>query len=249
MIQKHQGFLYQNSPLVVSSPIRGEPNNLIMGDLVFMVKQPKQPNNLISDLPTIRDNTKHLDVSKLENSANQRDRFLGEREKILQNLTKKQDFLVWTGKATDKWETYKTFKPEYCLRQILDDEIVIEFDSDDLELVTKAVMQTGLNLIKANIDFEYWYFEGCRSPHLHIHNLPIKQYSESQRKLFKKIFIRKYVPLEYLSYVDLSLIDSKHLIALEWSPHWKSLLPISNPKHRNTGVKRLVAQNVGGIYT
>lgn len=221
-LTKHQGGLVDIGSKSVVSPIGGETYRLTYSDKSNMSKTTKTTNRLIDVL-----SSSPLDVR---------------REELLHNLSKKQDFWVWDGLKEHKWEIYKEFKPEYVLRQVLDDEVVIEFDCDDLEIVVKAISGTGLNLLKAGIIFEYWDFENARSPHLHIHNLPIKHYSEQQRKTFKKLFIARYVPLEYLAYVDKTLIDPKHLIALEWSQHWKSLLPKEHPKYKPTGIKRLISE-------
>lgn len=139
----------------------------------------------------------------------------------------KQPFRISIGKST--WEQYNTYDERYNLREILDDEVVIEFDSTDLEIVVKAISQTGINLMNAGYVFEYWDHKG-KSPHLHIHNLPIGHLSSSERTIFKKLFIRKYVPLEYHQYVDFSLTGT-HLIALEWSNHWKGCYEIKKLVH------------------
>lgn len=152
------------------------------------------------------------------------------REALLKTFRQKQSFRVSIGKS--KWVHYETFNPAYNLREVLDDEVVIEFDTADQQIVVPAISSTGLNLVKAGITFEYWD-HGGKSPHLHIHNLPIAHLDKDKRHLFKKIFIRRYVPLEYLPYVDISLTGI-HLIALEWANHWKGCY----------GVKKLI-----GVYT
>lgn len=171
------------------------------------------------------------------------------RHNLLDEYRKKQSFRVAIG--TSKWIHYEIgqFKPEYNLREILKDEIVIEFDTlkkwevmdtqekhEFLEICARAISQTGINLVNAGYDFEYWE-HGGKSPHLHIHNLPIAQLTDSQRATFKKIFIKKYVPEEFHKYVDLTLTGI-HVIALEWANHWKGCW----------GVKRLIAKCEGGIY-
>lgn len=148
------------------------------------------------------------------------------RRERLDAYKQKQPFRVTIGKSA--WQTYEKFDERYNMREILDDEIVCEFDCDDLEIVVRAISQTGLNLLNAGYVFEYWE-HGGKSPHLHIHNLPIKHLSPSDRAMFKKIFLKKYVPVEYLQYVDMSLTGI-HMIALEWSEHWKGCY----------GVKRLI---------
>lgn len=139
------------------------------------------------------------------------------RKELLDFYKTKQDFRVAIGKS--EWIYYSSFNQLYNLREILNDEIVIEFDSKDSELVYKAISETAINLRRAGYTFELWE-HGGKSPHIHIHNLPIKELDKNKRALFKKIFIRKYVPLDYLPYVDLSLTGI-HLIAIEWMFHWK----------------------------
>lgn len=148
------------------------------------------------------------------------------RQILLYTYSQKQSFRVAIGKS--EWIPYKTFDLKYNLREILDDEIVIEFDCTDLEIVLRAISGTGINLRKAGITFEYWE-HGGKSPHLHIHNLPIGHLEPDKRALFKKMFIKKYVPPELFKWVDLSLTGI-HLIALEWAEHWKGCY----------GVKKLV---------
>lgn len=139
------------------------------------------------------------------------------REILLENYRKKQHFRVTIGKS--KWIDYEVFSPDYNLREILNDEIVIEFDNTDKETSWKATMLTLFNLVMAGIVCEVWDHKG-RSPHIHIHNLPIGDLDADKRRLFKKMFIRKYVPLEYLKYVDYSLTGI-HLVRIEYTPCWK----------------------------
>ena len=142
---------------------------------------------------------------------------LNNREYLLNEYRKVQPFRVSTGKKL--WVDYEKFKPEYNLREILNNEIVIEFDSPYLNLNWEAINETAINLYKANITFEIWDHKG-KSPHLHIHNLPLSTLDKEKRAIFKKVFIRTYVPKKYLPFVDLSLTGI-HLIALEWAFHWK----------------------------
>lgn len=162
----------------------------------------------------------HLSICSIEQTEQ-----MNKRKKLLDLYSTKQIFRVAIGKST--WVEYKQFDEKYNLREILNDEIVIELDSDDKNLVTKAIRQTCINLSQANLIFELWD-HGGRSPHIHIHNLPITQYSPDQRKKFKELFIKRYVPKEYLKFVDLSL-TGVHLIALEYAPHWKGSGRIKKP--------------------
>lgn len=156
--------------------------------------------------------------------------FKAKRKALLDGLALKQPFRVAIGKS--QWVPYTSFDERYNLREILRDEVVIEFDSpkplDQMsaqerhnfdEMVMRAIGETGINLMNAGYDFEYWDHWG-KSPHLHIRDLPITQFDDAKRKLFKEMFIKRYVPKEYHHSVDLSLAGIK-LIALEWAPHWK----------------------------
>ena len=157
-------------------------------------------------------------------------------QEILTNFRKKQHFRCSIGKS--KWVQYETFNPKYNLREIMNDEVVIEFDEpkdwdmsiDNFRLLVSypAIVSTAYNLIKDNINFEIWC-HGGRSPHLQIQNLPITHLNKDQRKLFKQTFIKYYVPEHYQKFSDYSLCGI-HLLAIEWCPHWKGCY----------GIKKLV---------
>ena len=151
-----------------------------------------------------------------------------ESKSLLDSYAQKQNFRVTIGK--NKWIKYETFNSAYNLREILDTEIVIEFDTDDKVLAYTATHLTGVNLYEAGITFEVWDHNG-RSPHTHIHNLPISHLDKDKRRLWKKTFIRTYVPKEYLPYVDLSLAGI-HLIAIEWQQHWKNKYGVKRLLHK-----------------
>lgn len=139
------------------------------------------------------------------------------RKELLDSYRLKQSFRVAIGKST--WTPYESFNEAYNLREILNDEIVIEFDHEDRNLTWKAILDTAVKLYEAGLIFQIWE-HGGKSPHLHIHNLDIAHLEQSKRALFKKLFIRKYVDLEFLPYVDFSLTGI-HLLAIEYSFHWK----------------------------
>ena len=152
------------------------------------------------------------------------------RKNILDTYRKKQPFRVSFGK--EKWSNYETFNPDYNLREILNNEIVIEFDTENKALAWKGINFTAINLYKAGISFQIWD-HGGKSPHLHVHNLPISHLEKDQRRLFKKVFIRTYVPREYLPHVDISLTGI-HLIAIEWAEHWKGKYKVKEMLHEFT---------------
>lgn len=138
------------------------------------------------------------------------------RQELLDTYAQKQSFRVSIGKSI--WVNYEKFNPAYNLREILADEIVIEFDTD--QNTWNAIIQTAINLYNAGYHFEIYDHKG-RSPHLHIHNLNIAHLEPNKRSLFKKLFIKKYVPEEYYKFVDLSL-TGVHLVRIEYSPCWKN---------------------------
>jgi len=152
------------------------------------------------------------------------------RQFLLEQYRKKQPFRVAIGKST--WHPYNTFNPAFNLREILKDEIVIEFDTDNLEACMRAISSTGLALYNAGYYFEWWD-HGGRSPHLHIKNLEIPQEILSDKdklRAFKKAFIKTYVSPEYHGIVDIGLAGI-HLIAIEFAQHWKG----------KYGIKKLVS--------
>jgi len=184
--------------------------NSSQGDsLRFIIYNNKPLNHLYTEsLDSLNKPIKPLNQYEQESNT----RFL------LDSYRAKQSFRVSKGKT--HWEQYETFKPKYDLREVLNDEIIIEFDNhEDWTMNWKAINETAINLFRAGISFEIWDHKG-KSPHLHIHDLPIADLTKEKRAIFKKIFIRTYVPLEYLPYVDLSLTGI-HLVAIEWVNHWK----------------------------
>lgn len=160
-------------------------------------------------------------------------------KKLLDSYRVKHSFRVSCGKS--KWLQYEKFNPLFNLRQVLDDEIVIEFDDTKFqdkgdiekfqnEVSWPATNFTAINLQQANITFEVWDHCG-KSPHIHIHDLPITHLDKDKRKKFKEFFIKKFVPEEYQKYTDTSLCGI-HLVALEWTQHWKGCYSIKKLLHK-----------------
>ena len=149
------------------------------------------------------------------------------RQEFLDKLKQEQDFRVSKGKS--KWHQYTTFNQTWDLREILDDEVVIEFDMpkeyegrlQDFrnEVSLPAVNDTCIELTNAGLSFDVWDHKG-KSPHIHIRNLDIKHLDYPQRTTFKKVFTKKFVPEKYHMYADYSLCNT-HLVSIEWSYHWK----------------------------
>ncbi len=158
-------------------------------------------------------------------------------------ITKLTLFHCWTTDKTfrvaigkGKWSNYNPYNtdPEYKhdwnLREILKNEIVVEFDTDNKQLALQGIKSTAIKLINSKISFEIWSHCG-KSPHLHIRNLPISHLDKVRLKEFKKFFIKKIVPSQFHNVVDLSLCGI-HLVALEDCEHWK----------KKYGVKRLIQE-------
>jgi len=139
------------------------------------------------------------------------------RRYYLHQCKVQQPFRVSIGKS--KWIWYDEFNPKYNLREILDNEIVIEFDTDNKRLANWATYLTAVSLVMHKIKFEVWDHKG-KCPHIHIRNLPISHLNKEQRKKFKEFFIRKVTPDMFHNIVDLSLCGI-HLVAMEWCEHWK----------------------------
>lgn len=143
--------------------------------------------------------------------------YLSSRKALLSKLCLEQPFRVSVGKS--KWVDYNEFKKDYNMREILQNEIVIEFDTLHNQRAWFASHETCINLFNAGYNFEVWC-HGGKSPHIHVRNLPTHNVSGDNLRMFKKLFIRKYVPLEYMDIVDYSLTGI-HMIAMEWQFHWK----------------------------
>ena len=151
-----------------------------------------------------------------------------------------QPFRIACGKSIWFWfDLDMRVNRDWNLREILNSEIVIEFDmpkdwkgtlEDFQNLSYEAINLTGVNLFNAGFTFEVWE-HGGKSPHLHIHNLPITHLEKDKLRLFKKLFIRKYVPEEYLKWVDYSLTGI-HLLAIEYQFHWKNKYGVKELLHK-----------------
>lgn len=104
-------------------------------------------------------------------------------------------------------------------RWIRDDEMVFDFDSKEWGF--HGINSTGINLYNSGYRFEIWYAKGQKSPHLHIKEIHgLEDLEPEQLKAYKKFFMRKYAPKEYLQFLDIQLTGS-HRIAQEDKPHYK----------------------------
>lgn len=109
------------------------------------------------------------------------------------------------------------------VRTIANDEIVIEFDTDDTLRAMQLYNRTVQRLIEDKIQFVVYNHNG-RSPHIHIYNIiGLDSVEEELRVAYKKEFIEHYCSVWDTVYpeVDLSLTSNNHLIAREFMPHFK----------------------------
>lgn len=130
-------------------------------------------------------------------------------------------------------------KQEYAKqfgRWINNDEIV--FDYDHREQGFQGVNFTAINLYRAGYKFEVYYAEGQKSPHLHVKNIKgLEKLDSEQLRKYKKLFMKKYSPGEFLNYLDIQL-TTKHRIAEENKLHYKyqtikKLLSVFNEDKEN----------------
>lgn len=140
---------------------------------------------------------------------------------------------------------YEDFKRNRNLRQIEPNEIV--FDVDKREVGFEAINFIGISLYNEGYKFEIYYAEGQKSPHLHIRNILFLDLEEEHLKRYKKLFLQKYTPKQYLEFVDFSLC-SKHLIAEENKPHYKyntikKLCGVFNPDNENYAEEDLIQKS------
>lgn len=113
---------------------------------------------------------------------------------------------------------YEQFQEIKKLRQILNKEIVLEFDAkpewDVYSESWEAIRETACNL-HPRFNFEIYFHEKGKSPHLHLKNFNRGLSAEE-----KKAFALNFVPVRYHFALDFSLYG-KHLIACEEKPHFK----------------------------
>jgi len=113
-------------------------------------------------------------------------------------------------------------KQEYAQkygRWIESNEVVFDFDSREFGF--HGINFTGINLCNADYYFQIWYCEGGKSSHLHVKNIQgLEDLREEQLQKYKKLFMRKYMPIKYLKFLDIQL-TGKHRIAEENKPHYK----------------------------
>jgi len=131
-------------------------------------------------------------------------------------------------------------------RKIKNNEIVIEFDNCPKSY--KAVYNTCYNLLLADYYVEIWYAKGQRSPHIHIKNIQgLENLNSEQRHKYKELFIKRYVPQEFLPFVDFKMCEETRFVAEEDKSHFKykttkKLLGILNQDKINSIELKLLEQ-------
>ena len=118
----------------------------------------------------------------------------------------------YSQQEKDRWATEKFG------RLIRDNEIV--FDVDDREKGTEAINFIAINLYRDGYNFEIWYAEGQKAPHLHIKGIYYLDLRGDALRKYKELILLKYCPAQYREYLDMNMAG-KHRIAEEDKPHYK----------------------------
>jgi len=104
-------------------------------------------------------------------------------------------------------------------RMIEDNEVV--FDVDDRNEGFEVINDIGISLYQCNYNFKMWYAKGQKSPHIHVKNIQgLEGLDKDQLKEYKKLFIIKHCPKEYLKFLDIQICGA-HRIATENELHYK----------------------------
>ena len=136
------------------------------------------------------------------------------KEKLNQMFKERE--LVMLQKVTDKRQ--KGYRKDAILREIMKDEIIIEFDTDDKKLVDKLITETMKKLHQDKYKF-YIYSHTGKSPHIHIYNIKqLNNLCDDIVSKYKHLFIKKYG--NHIT-ADLSLSRKGQIIAMEYKPHFK----------------------------
>lgn len=124
----------------------------------------------------------------------------------------------------DAW-LYHHYDPRLRLREVLPQEVVIEFDGYASDLDVDALREEAEGLAMRTCDnldrdrVRYIVFDhGGKSPHIHVLIDGLQDLDPAARKQYKEAFVRKYAAEP--AKADLSLCG-EHLIATEYALHWK----------------------------
>lgn len=115
-------------------------------------------------------------------------------------------------------------KPEYTLREIYDDEIVIEFDC--INPIRRQWLNNWLIKQLKRDGYKYvMYSHKGKSEHIHLYDIQgLSDMKAGEIKEYKKALVNKYTTVLGLPITeqDISLCYSHSLIALEFAPHHKT---------------------------
>ena len=131
--------------------------------------------------------------------------------------------LVYRSKPQAYWDHRHIYlspkysaKTPYNHRTMLDNEVVIEFDDDDLEKNRKNADEVTKRLVKHGFEYAKW-FSGGKSTHVHIF---IDPKNATNLPLLKSCLMRYYC--QGLATPDLRLTSMNHLIRAEYGLHEKT---------------------------
>lgn len=171
---------------------------------------------------------------------------MGLKQSLISYLLRYSDFsnditLVYRPTLKDHWgdrakflgEKYNHHKP-YNHRSILPQEIVIEYDTDDMSVNMKCVDKVRELLKKDGIKYAKWT-SGNKSSHLHF-MLDFDVTAVNYRFLLKRVIMRYYGTfyvkdgVVYTQYInnskkiepDIRLAEDKHLVRAEFGVHEKT---------------------------
>lgn len=155
----------------------------------------------------------------------------------------------WKGKIVVcnspyvKWKVerekylYDGIKTNYKLRQVLPNEIVIEFDFKE-EFIKNSIRykkaqeqaQDGINKVKEYLISNNIYFwltdHKGKSPHIRLLIEGLENYPDDERKKYKMFFIEEILSNLMFYQNDIKYDNSLcgiHLVSMEGKPHWKTI--------------------------
>lgn len=105
-------------------------------------------------------------------------------------------------------------------------ETCLEIDKLPFEQAKNIIFETSLALMRNNIPFMMFCSENSRSPHLRVYRLhQLEELNPLQRIKGQLEFWKRYVPMGTIPYMDQGVLVDGHPLQLEFSIHWKHLIP------------------------
>lgn len=137
----------------------------------------------------------------------------------LEDYFKQHTFIQVKRVDEARGEPCSGIHPEAQLREILPDEIVIEFDTDNTNRAKLLTTRTIGRLRYHKYNFTV-YDHGGRSPHIHVYAIAgLSEQSSEFRSMYKRLFLEKFAKYRETDF-GINTAES-HLIALENRPHFK----------------------------